>query len=625
MGVRGSADATPVYSVSPVEGITKRAGSAITVQYAPADPSSYSPIPTSALTPAGDGTAHGLSAEYFKNPNLEGSPFKTQTDALVNFVWTGQPDEAMPTGSPDNFSARWTGKLTAPKTGHYRLGVMADDGCRLYLDGKKVIDHWVTSKAKMQIFDVDLATREAHDIVLEYFQTKGGAVAKLEWQMPGVDQMTEAVNLAKSSDVTVVVVSTFNDEGEHHDRPSMSLPNGQDALIQSIAAVNKNTIVILNNGTPVDMHAWIDQVPAVLEVWFPGQEGGSAIASILFGDVSPSGKLPTTMGEHREDYPDNGNFPGVKNRTAYEEGIYVGYRHFDKDKIVPLFPFGFGLSYTTFDYGPLRLSNPSLDSQGKVSVSLDVKNTGPRTGEEVVELYIHDPSPKIDKAVRELKGFAKVSLSPGETKTVSLPITPRDLAYFDVAGKQWKADAGDYEIQVGASSRDIRQRTTVHLASTFTEAVPLSCDQLALNGGFGENAAVDLAAGCPVQASSTANGSAPENAVDSDDTTNWTSQSGGPQWLMVDLKKTAEIDRVRLFWGADYALAYSIQISQDGQTWTDVAKTSKGMGDIEWIRFAPTQARWIRLMASQPEKTGGIYSLDDFEVYGPDENPSSSP
>jgi len=386
--------------------------------------------------------------------------------------------------------------------------------------------------------------------------------------------VNEAVDAAKKSDVAVVFVSSFRTEGEKHDRPSMILPGRQDALVRAVAAANKRTIVVLNCGTPMDLRAWIDQVPGLLALWYPGQEGGSAIASVLFGDVNPSGKLPTTFGARREDYPDYGNFPGVKNRVNYEEGIYVGYRHFDKENVAPLFPFGFGLSYTAFEYGPLQLSQSTLDPHGKISVSLEVKNTGSRAGQEVVELYAHDPSPKIDKPIRELKGFVKVSLAPGERKTVSLPVSARDLAYFDVPDKQWKADAGDYEIQVGASSRDIRQQATVHLASTFTDAVPLSSDQLALNGGFGKNAAEDLAAGQPAQASSALEAFGAENAVDNDDTNHWSSERGSPQWLKVDLGKTTSINRVRLFWGDDYALDYALQVSGDGLSWTDVSRTS---------------------------------------------------
>jgi beta-glucosidase len=261
----------------------------------------------------------------------------------------------------------------------------------------------------------------------------------------------------------------------------MDLPNNQDVLIRSIAAANKNTIVLLNNGTPVTMSGWLSQVPALVEMWFPGEEGGQALAEVLFGDVNPSGKLPTTLAANRADYPDFGNFPGTNGIVNYAEGIYVGYRHFDKKEIEPLFPFGYGLSYTTFDYKNVRLSQPQLSLSGNVQASVDVTNTGKVGGDEIVELYVHDLNPQIDKPVRELKGFARVALQPGETKTVELTIVPRDLAYFDVAGKQWKADAGDYEIGIGASSRDIRGKATLKLTDTFTEAVPDSQDQMPLD------------------------------------------------------------------------------------------------------------------------------------------------
>ncbi|MGH7981434.1 MAG: fibronectin type III-like domain-contianing protein, partial [Limisphaerales bacterium] len=190
--------------------------------------------------------------------------------------------------------------------------------------------------------------------------------------------------------------------------------------------------------------------------------------AILFGDVNPSGKLPDTFAASREDYPDYGNYPGKNLQVHYVEGIYVGYRHFDKDGIEPLFPFGFGLSYTTFRYSNLKLSSGRLSPDGSVTASVDIANTGKRAGKEVAELYIHDPHPKIDRPVRELKGFAKVDLAPGETKTVDFTVTPRDLAYFDVAGEQWKADPGQYEIEIGASSRDIRRKTSLQLTGPFT-------------------------------------------------------------------------------------------------------------------------------------------------------------
>jgi beta-glucosidase len=251
----------------------------------------------------------------------------------------------------------------------------------------------------------------------------------------------------------------------------MDLPWNQSALIRAVAAVNKNTIVVLNNGTPITMKDWLAKVPAVVEAWLPGQEGGTALAAILFGDVNPSGKLPDTFAANREDYPDTGNFPGKNHQVNYAEGIYVGYRHFDQKKIQPLFPFGYGLSYTTFGYDHLHLSQPAMSPNGSVTASVDITNIGKRAGEEVVELYVHDLKPRIDKPVRELKDFDKVALQPGETRTVQFAIQPRALAYFDTLGHQWKADVGDYEIQIGASSRDIRQKALMRLNADFTEKV----------------------------------------------------------------------------------------------------------------------------------------------------------
>jgi beta-glucosidase len=242
-------------------------------------------------------------------------------------------------------------------------------------------------------------------------------------------------------------------------------------LIRAVEAANKRTIVILNNGAAVKMNDWLAQVPAVVEAWFPGQEGGTALSSILFGNVNPSGKLPDTLAANRDDYSDSGNFPGENHEVRYAEGVFVGYRHFDKHNIKPLFPFGFGLSYTTFSYSTLRLSNSKLEPDGSVGASVDITNTGKRAGAEVVELYVHDLYPKIEKPIRELKGFAKVILQPGKTKTVHFQTSPRDLAYFDTAAKQWKADAGDYELQIGASSRDIRRRAVLKLITEYTAAV----------------------------------------------------------------------------------------------------------------------------------------------------------
>ena len=610
-GAAGSPGLTPYYSISPLQGIQDAVGPQVAVNYVRGTQAG-TPVPALAFR-LPDDSGSGLKAEYFTNQNLEGTPTLVRTDAQIQNDWgMNSPAPGLP---HTHFSVRWTGKLIAPKTGHYALALSADDGCRLFLDGKRLIDHWVDGGAAPQTVDVALVAGQVYDLRVEYYQNGGLAAASLDWIVPGTARYTEAMDAARKSDVAVVCVSTEGTEGEGQDRPSMALPGDQDALIQAVAAANKKTIVILNNGTPVTMTAWLNRVPGLIESWFPGQEGGHALAAILFGDVNPSGKLPTTLAARREDYPDYGHFPGTKGHVDYAEGIYVGYRHFDTAKIAPLFPFGYGLSYTTFKYGPLTLDQNSLAPDGTVTASLAVTNTGHRAGAEVVELYAHDPNPKIDKPVRELKSFAKVALMPGETKTVQFQIAPRALAYCDVPGKQWKADAGDYDIQIGASSRDIRQQARLRLASDWTEPIPYMADQMALSAQKVQNSN-DLAQGRPVTASSVQPGSdyQARYAVDGDDETRWSSAASDPQWIAVDLGKVTTISHVLLSWETAYASAYSIQVSLDGTNWTDAATMSEGQGGVEELKFAPTPARYVRMYGTKRATQFG-YSLYSFEVY----------
>jgi beta-glucosidase len=206
-----------------------------------------------------------------------------------------------------------------------------------------------------------------------------------------------------------------------------------------------------------------------LDIGFPGQEGGRATADVLVGKINPSGKSPDTWGQRREDYPDYGNFPGGKDgKVNYAEGIYVGYRHFDKKNIKPFFPFGYGLSYTNFKYSGLKLSADSIDANGKITAIFNITNTGEVAGSEVAELYVSDLQPKVDRPIRELKGFSKVALQPGETQKVSLTITPQDLSYYDTDGHRWLAQPGAYAVEIGASSRDIKMSKTVTLESVYS-------------------------------------------------------------------------------------------------------------------------------------------------------------
>jgi beta-glucosidase len=280
----------------------------------------------------------------------------------------------------------------------------------------------------------------------------------------------EAKQLASKADV-VVVAAGFDPETESEgaDR-TFNLPPAQDELIEAMAAANKNTIVVITSGGNVDMNGWLDRVPALIEMWYPGQEGGTALADVLFGDVNPSGRLPVTFERHWEDNPSSDSYyPAAgTNRVAYKEGVFVGYRGYEKNGTKPRFPFGYGLSYTSFSYARLSITQ-GITKGGSpevwwAEVSFDVTNTGKRAGSEVAQVYVSDSHSKVPRPAKELKGFWKGSLRPGETRRVTIPLDARAFSYYDVSGKQWRADPGDFELLVGRSSEQIELRGKITLA-----------------------------------------------------------------------------------------------------------------------------------------------------------------
>jgi beta-glucosidase len=276
-----------------------------------------------------------------------------------------------------------------------------------------------------------------------------------------------AVAAAKSADVVVYIGGLNHDKGfdcEGADRTTLKMPYGQDELIQKIVAANPKTIVILE-GTMVEMDSWLDKVPALLQAWYPGMEGGNALARILFGDVNPSGKLAATFPKRLEDSPAHalGAYPGTNGTVTYTEGLFVGYRWFDAKNIKPLFPFGFGLSYTTFKYSNLQIAN-GID--GTVTAQFEIENTGSRAGAEVAQLYVHPEKPGVMRPEKELKGFKKVFLKPGEKQTLTIPLTQGAFAYFDPDKMGWIAEKGDFKILVGGSSRDLALQAEYNLAET---------------------------------------------------------------------------------------------------------------------------------------------------------------
>lgn len=280
--------------------------------------------------------------------------------------------------------------------------------------------------------------------------------------------LKEAVDAASKADVAVVVVGRYNKlEGEGFDVKTMDLPAGQDELIEAVEKANPHTVVVLNTGDPVTMTRWIDQTPALLDMWYGGQEGGNALAAILFGDANPSGKLPVSLPKKFEDSPAAGNYPGQNLQVNYAEGIYVGYRYYDTKNVEPQFPFGFGLSYTSFAYSDLKIGEIIVINGNKrlsdPLIQVNVRNTGSRVGAEIVQLYVHDGHAKIDRPFHELKGFERVELQPGESKTVTFFLERSAFEYWSPETKQWVLDPGTFEVQVGASSRDIRLKAPVEV------------------------------------------------------------------------------------------------------------------------------------------------------------------
>lgn len=278
----------------------------------------------------------------------------------------------------------------------------------------------------------------------------------------------QAVGIARTADVALLYVAlpSFK-ESEGYDRIDLDLTAQQVALIRAVTAVQPKTVVILNNGAPVVMGEWLDGAAAVLEAWMMGQAGGGAVADVLFGRVNPSGKLAETYPLRLRDTPAYLNFPGENGQVRYGEGLFIGYRYYDAREIPVLFPFGHGLSYTTFAYGNVRVSAGSFKDVDGVTVSVDVSNTGPVAGKEVVQVYVRDRESRLARPDKELKGFAKVALQPGESKTVSIPLDFRAFAYYDPAHGQWVTEDGEFDILVGASSADIRGCATVTLQSTL--------------------------------------------------------------------------------------------------------------------------------------------------------------
>lgn len=473
----GSSYTDPFHYVSILDGIKSIAGNDIAVSYNSGIVDETGTYDSSVFYTDNSLSTPGLTGYYFANKTLSGAATKVQVDPKVNFSWgTSSPGVS---GIPaDNFSIRWTGVIKVQTTGDYIFYLRSDDGSRLWIDNTELINQWYDQGATTKQATMHLTKDVVYNVKLEYYEAAADAEIRMGYQLIDFDN-SPAVLAAKNADAAVVCVGfNSNSEGEGFDRP-FQLPNLQDSLINAIARVNPKTIVVLNAGGSVATESWINHADALLHAWYAGQEGGKAIAEILFGITDPSGKLPISFEKKWADNPVFNSYydPDGDKHVAYTEGLMLGYRYYDTKNVEPLFPFGFGLSYTTFDFSNLSVSPEVIDHPDTILVSFDVTNTGGVAGAEVAQLYVHQDVTPVERPEKELKGFSKVFLNPGETKTVVLKLDSTSFSYYKAGKDAFGYDPGKFEIRVGASSKDIRLTGSLTLRSndhTNPEIVSLS-------------------------------------------------------------------------------------------------------------------------------------------------------
>jgi len=475
MSLLGNYYGTPAAPVTILQGIRAAVPATTKVSYSRGvdlvegreDPRAAPIIESAYLRPDATSKVQGLKGEYFRGRDLSGAPILTRVDSRISFRWDrGSPtDDMVARGEmksadaipADNFSVRWTGQLLAPTSGSYEFNVSANDGMRLFINGNLIVDSWeLSARLQSKSAKINLEAGKSYAIKLEYFEDIRDAEVRLSWRLPNAKPaFEEAMDVAKASDVIVFVGGLTGDvEGEEMtvnypgfaggDRTDIRLPQIQQKLLESLKATGKPVVVVLTTGSALAVDWAKKNADAILVAWYGGQRGGSAVADVLFGAENPAGRLPITFYKADEKLPAFDDY-SMNNRT---------YRYFTGQA---LFPFGHGLSYTEFEYSHLTLSKKFAHPDKEITLSVDVKNTGEREGDEVVQLYAQAVSPKKPHALKELRGFKRIHLVPGETKTLHFTIKPnKDLTRYDPGLKKYVVDTGKYQLQIGASSEDIR-------------------------------------------------------------------------------------------------------------------------------------------------------------------------
>ena len=483
MSLLGNYYGTPAAPVTILQGIRQAVGKNTKVLYSRGadlvegreEPRAAPTIEPAHLRPAAGATEQGLKGEYFNNRDLSGTPVMSRVDQRISFRWDrgGPIDDLISRGEfpadaigSDNFSVRWTGQLVPPVSGRYELSVGANDGFRLFVNGKQVIESWdlsarVTSKS---VF-VNLEAGKPVDVRLEYFEDIRDAEVRFGWRLPGSKPpLEEALEAARAADVVVFVGGLTGDvEGEEMkvnypgfaggDRTDLRLPGSQRKLLEALHKTGKPVVAVLTAGSALAVDWAQTNLPAILVAWYPGQRGGNAVADVLFGDANPAGRLPVTFYKANEKMPRFDDY-NMQNRT---------YRYFKGE---PLYPFGHGLSYTSFEYSDLKLDRSQAGAKDEITATLRVKNVGSRTGDEVVQLYVRPVNAKQMRAIKELRGIERFTLRPGESREVSFTLNPeKDITYYDTARDTYAVAAGAYEIELGASSADIRLKAPLQVSA----------------------------------------------------------------------------------------------------------------------------------------------------------------
>jgi beta-glucosidase len=470
-GGGGSASLKPYYLTTPYDSIKEMAGDR-EILYAPgAQTDKWLPLASNiCTTPSGK---PGVILEFYKGDKFEGTPMFIQNRPKTDlFLWDNAPKEVLP-----EYSFRVKTQIVAETTGKHTLGLSSVGPAKMYINGELLIDNWDWTEAGEAMFDGSveelaywpMVAGQSYSILIESTNevrpavktgpTHGYGGCRIGYiERPDKDFVAEAAKTAASADVAIVVVGLDAEwESEGYDRQTMDLPKegNQDRLVAAVLKANPRTIVVNQSGTPVTM-PWADDVPAILQAWYQGQEAGNALADVLLGRANPSGKLPVTFPKKLEDNPAYHNWPGEDRRVIYGEGVFMGYRHYDRVKMEPQFAFGHGITYTTFEYGSPSISATVLPEAGNITVSVPITNTGNVAGKEVVQLYIRDVKSRLPRPEKELVAFSKVSLEPGETKIVELSIDRYAVGYYDPSLSSWIAEEGAFVAMVAASSVDIR-------------------------------------------------------------------------------------------------------------------------------------------------------------------------